>query len=353
MKLINLPHTVTDFTCPVKGIEDMYEWKTGVRLPDYFLMPLSMIGFTYIKQQLAPAPRMVFWGNATGKSQHTFLGDVIGYRWTCMEGKSFKTTFGEAKACIDAGTPVIFGLLDMYHLPYYPKFYHNFHIPQHYVLLVGYDDNTQAAYVLDNGLAEVQTIPYPDLQSAWNVHIPGQGVRNTFFRLEFKDKIASQEEIARIGLLKRSEFVLNPPVKFMGISGLKRFAVEFSQWEAELTPQALQESLLHLVTFTCSMVPMPPQRLLPYPIGHVDLHQGTRDRFAQLLSNLAGQYHMPCWDQAAESFRESGKYIGALTDMICNCIQGEGVKTSAIRENLEKIVAFEEKGFSSLLYVDK
>lgn len=349
MKLINLPHTVTDFTCPVKGIEDLYEWKTGVRLPDYFLMPLSMIGFTYIKQKLAPAPRMVFWGNATGRPQHDFLGDVIGYHWTCMEGKGFKTTFEAVKTNIDIGSPVILGLLDMYHLPYYPKFYHNVHIPQHYVLLVGYDDENRQAYVFDNGLPAVQAISFTDLQSAWDVHVPGQGLKNTFFCPVFNPTIANPEQIARNGLQKRAQFVLNPPVKFMGIPGLKKFASEFPKWEVELTPQELHESLQHLVTFTCSMVPMPPQRLLPYPIGHTDLHQSTRDRFAELLSTLAGQHHMSAWEQAALSFRESGRYISELTDMACNYLQGQSLQTSAIRENLAKIIAHEEMGFSHLL----
>jgi len=349
MPIIHLPHTVTDFTCPVKGIEDMYEWKTGVRLPDYFLMPLSMIGFTFIKQKGAPAPRMVFWGTATGKPQHAFLGDVIGYRWTCMEGKGYRTTFQAVKASIDTGIPVMIGLLDMYHLPYYPKFYHHFHIPQHYVLMVGYDDEKEAIYALDNGLPDVQTIPYTDLQAAWDVHIPGQGVRNTFFRLDFNPKIATKEEIARVGLKKRAQMFLNPPLKFMGLSGLKKFAAEFPGWESELTPQCLHESLMHLVTFTCSMVPMPPQRLLPYPIGHVDHHQATRDRFAGLLSDLAGQYHIPAWEQAAVNFRESGKYIGEVTELICDHLIGGQLDIHKIKHTIDNIVNWEEKAFNILL----
>ncbi|HWQ46003.1 MAG TPA: BtrH N-terminal domain-containing protein [Longilinea sp.] len=349
MPIINLPHTVTDFTCPVKGIEDMYEWKTGVRLPDYFLMPLSMIGFTNIKQKAAPAPRMVFWSTATGKLQHTFLGEVIGYRWTCMEGKGYKTTLQAVKVCIDGGVPVMLGLLDMYHLPYYPKFYHHFHIPQHYVLMVGYDDRKEEIYVLDNGLPEVQAIPYIDLQAAWDVHSPGLGEKNTFFWLDFNPKIATQEEIARVGLKKRAQMFLNPPLKFMGLPGLKKFAAEFPHWDAELTPQGLHESLMHLVTFTCSMVPMPPQRLLPYPIGHVDHHQATRDRFAELLSDLARQYHIPAWEQAAVSFRESGRYIQELTDTICDHLQSGLLDTHKIELAIDKIVIWEEKGFINLL----
>jgi hypothetical protein len=82
MKLIQLPHKTGEYTCPVNGIEDQYEWKTGTRMPDQILMLLSMYGFSYIQQKRAPAPRMVFWGAGAGRPQHEFLADVIGYQWT-------------------------------------------------------------------------------------------------------------------------------------------------------------------------------------------------------------------------------------------------------------------------------
>ncbi len=178
MSCLELPHKVADYACPINGLEDMYEWKTGQRLPGYFLMDLSMIGFLYIKQKNAPNPRMVFWGNGTGRQQHELLGDIMGYTWTFSEDTAFSTAWKQARSSIDRGIPVILGLLDMYHLPYYPQFYHRMHIPQHYVLLVGYDSDLDKAYVQDNGLKEVQTIPLNDLKEAWNVNLPGQGKKN-------------------------------------------------------------------------------------------------------------------------------------------------------------------------------
>jgi hypothetical protein len=198
--VIPLPHKVLDYSCPINGIEDQYEWKTGTRLPGYFLMDLSAIGFIYIKQKRAPAPGMVGWGNGMGKAQHEFLADLIGYRWNCSEGRPFKEAWQMAKASVTRGTPVILGLLDMYHLPYYPKFYHRIHIPQHFVLLVGYDEDQDTALVQDNGLPGIQEISLNDLRLAWNVNNPGQGQKNTLYILEFGSNIASLEEIVRLVL---------------------------------------------------------------------------------------------------------------------------------------------------------
>ncbi len=83
---------------------------------------------------------MVFWGNGTGQPQHDLLADIIGLHVDIVQKtESFSTAWKQACESIDRGIPVILGLLDMFHLPYYPRFYHRIHIPQHYVLLVGYD----------------------------------------------------------------------------------------------------------------------------------------------------------------------------------------------------------------------
>jgi len=50
VKLIELPHKVCGVTCMINGLEDLYEQKTGIRLPDWLLLHLSgLLGFVYIK----------------------------------------------------------------------------------------------------------------------------------------------------------------------------------------------------------------------------------------------------------------------------------------------------------------
>lgn len=349
MKQLKLPHKVADFACPINGLEDQYEWKTGHRLPGYFLMDLSMIGFTYIKHKLAPTPRMVFWGNTTGRPQHELLADIIGYRWTSSEGKSFSTSWSLACQSIDRGIPVILGLLDMYHLPYFPHIYHKMHIPQHYVLLVGYDAELQVAFVQDNSLADVQTIPLGDLKEAWNVHNPGQGEKNTLFILEFGEQIAPLAEIVEKGLCRKAGLILNPPVGFMGIRGMRKLADEITRWPEELNKKQLEDVLRFVVTFTCSVVPMPPQRLLSYPVNHPDSHQAMRDRFSNELGGFAREYNKPRWEESAGLLSDSGKLIGHLTDMLIDQILTGTSNLQAASQLLQNIAEKEEKAFKLLL----
>lgn len=55
-----------------------------------------------------------------------------------------------AKEQIDNEKPVVLGCLDMYYLSHYPKFYNKEHIPIHYILMVGYDDEEQCWYLNGN-----------------------------------------------------------------------------------------------------------------------------------------------------------------------------------------------------------
>ncbi len=226
MKLIKLPHKVCDMTCMINGLEDMYEWKTGIRMPDRFLLYMSgMAGFIYLKHKHAATPRMILWATRAS-SQYERLEDIVGYRWSMAENRGFQFSLKRAKGHIDAGMPVIMGALDMYHLPYYEKFYHNIHVPIHYVLMVGYDDQREVVLVQDCGRSEVESVPYGELEQAWGVNTPGLSKKNTLFAFEFSDDIADIETIARQALRRHSDFMLNPPTSMFGLKGMRKLARE-------------------------------------------------------------------------------------------------------------------------------
>ena len=104
MQLIELPHKVCACSCMINGLEDLYEEKTGERLPDWLLLHLSgLLGFVYIKNKQAPAPRMVFWGSNLAKRQYETLADVVGFRWQMTSQCSFPFTLRRVKECVDQG----------------------------------------------------------------------------------------------------------------------------------------------------------------------------------------------------------------------------------------------------------
>jgi hypothetical protein len=327
----------------INGLEDLYENETGVRLPDWLLLWLSgLLGFVYVKNKNAPTPRMVFWGAQVAKRQYETLADVVGFTWDMVENRSFAYTLKQAKESIDQGTPALLGALDMYHLPYYPKFYHNFHVPIHHVLMVGYDDDRGEVLVLDCDRANVQSISYADLEPAWDVTIPGMGKKNTFYTFKFNGQVADVETIARKGLLKRANEMLDAPVSMLGIKGMRKLVHELPKWPAELDTKQLDMSLRHLAEFT-GFPPVPPNRLTGYDAP--DDHTAGREVFAGLLRRLAADYEMPAWAEAATSFDQSGQTLVQLTDAVVDFILGECDSLEPASALLAEIADLEETGF--------
>ncbi|MCP4543784.1 MAG: BtrH N-terminal domain-containing protein [Chloroflexi bacterium] len=347
MKLIELPHKVCGMTCMINGLEDLYEQKTGVRLPDWLLLHTSgLLGFVYIKNKNAPTPRMVFWGMQIAKYQYEALADVVGFTWQMAENRSFPFTLKGAKKSIDQGTPALLGALDMYHLPYYEKFYHNFHIPIHHVLMVGYDDAREVVLVLDCDRAEVQVIPYTNLELAWDVTIPGMGKKNTFYTFEFNGQVADVETIARKGLRKRATEMLAPPASMFGIKGMRKLVRELPRWSEQLDAKQFDISIRHLVEYT-GFPPIPPNRLTGYDDAP-DNHAGGRDVFAGLLRRLAREYDEPVWIEAATLFDQSGQVLVELTDMMVDYILGERNTLKPASELLTEIADLEERAFCAI-----
>jgi hypothetical protein len=343
MKLIALPHKVCGLTCMINGLEDLYEQETGVRLPDWLLLHLSgMLGFVYIKNKHAPAQRMVFWGMQIAKYQYAELADIVGFRWQMTADRGFPYTLRRVKTSIDGGNPALLGALDMFHLPYYDRFYHKIHVPIHHVLMVGYDDDKNDALVLDCDRPEVQRIPFPDLQAAWDVDAPGLGKKNTFYTFAFNDRIADVERIARAGLAKRAAAMLEAPVSMLGIKGMRKLARELPGWPSELGGKGLNVSLRHLAEFT-GFPPVPPNRLTGYAAP--DNHRGGREVFAGLLRRLAQDYSEPSWAEAAGFFDQSARALEKATGTVVDYLLRKSNTLDEAASLIGKIADIEEQGF--------
>lgn len=313
MRLIrHIPHNVSPITCMWNGIEDQYEWKTGVRVPYLLFFCLSGIAnFAYISQRKSPA--MVYWSNGITKRMYDFMKKIVGFSYSVTENRSFQYTIQKAIKQINQGKPVILGALDMYHLPYYEKFYHVAHIPIHYIMMIGYDD--KGVHVLDCDREGIQHILYEDLEAAWNVHTPGFSKKNTIYTINFSSKIQDLRSIVYKGLEKKCKQNLYPPVKFLGIPGIRKLIKEFPLWGEKLG-QNYKPSLMHLVEYTGFPPSLPPRILLQQGIDVEDTpdnHRAARDVLASLLVKLSDEYNEPAWLKASATFAKSGELLSEMT----------------------------------------
>lgn len=349
MKLIKMPHQINDYTCSINGLVDMYQWKTGTRLPDDLFYYISHLGFTYYQNdQGQPPGRMMFWSSGLGEKQYSFLAPILGYKLHSSEGLPTEEAWMQAVWFVDNNNPVILAGLDMYHLPYLEKFYHSQHVPGHYVLLVGYDETQGLAFVQDTSRAGIQSVPYRDLYQAWNVEHIGQSLKNTLYAIEWPGRLPQIKEVICTGIQQRADFTLNPPQESLGIPALRKAARDLPVW-LECTDNHISRPFLEqFVTYTASVVPLLPEKLLPYPLNYVDRHQGSRDKFALLLVELASEYGGANWQRAGRLFQESGSQIELMTDMLVGYIAGSPIRGEQIGSILNVIADIEEEAFRCL-----
>ena len=343
MKLIKLPHKVCPMTCMVNGLEDLYEARTGTRLPDQFLLFMSgMAGFAYLKLSKAPVQRFVLWGPRP-TAQYELLGQAVGFTWTTCKGRSFAYALKQAQTFIDQGRPVILGALDMYHLPYYTKFYHTFHVPIHFVLMVGYDEERRVILVQDCDRPDVQVVPYTDLQLAWDVRTPGYSDRNTLYAFHLNAEVADVLTIAERALRQKAGFMLHPPTSMFGIPGIRKLARELPAWPEQLAAEALRTSLYTLAEYT-GHPPTLPSRLTGYTDAP-DQHDAGRGGFADMLSWLAQTYQRPAWAEAAVLFGQSGQAVRKFTDAIVDYLVGDSKTLAPAAALVHEIAGLEEQAY--------
>lgn len=296
-RLHNLPHKVCESTCYVNGLEDLLAWK-GTAYADFLLSIVGgMAGFAYLRFKKADPPCMVYWG-ANPKYLVRDLATIIGFEEKKFEGRRYKFTFSRLRDFVDEGRPVVAGALDMYYLHYYPELYMKQHIPIHYVLVVGYDDEEQAVFVHDCSHEGVQKIPYVEFEKSLDVKVPGMSKKNTIRAFLLPDEPPSEFEVAKKGFFHKAERFLNPPVRLFGVTAMRKLAVEILEWDN-------RRCFEHMVTYATT----PP--LLPETFEN---SHGMRFWQADVLDALGGKYKISTWSQTAALFRQSGKRIMKLCE---------------------------------------
>jgi len=324
-RLLCLPHRVRESTCYVNGLEDILDWK-GADYVEHLLSGVGgMAGFTYLRFKRADPPCMVYWG-ANTKYLMRDLSRLIGFKETVIEGKSFKNTFSKLKESIDNGQPVVAGALDMYYLRYYRALYKKRHLPIHYVLAVGYDDDEGVVFVHDCSKEKVQKIPYDEFEKSLDVKVPGMSKRNTIRTFSLPETIPSEFEVAKKGFSFKAERFLHPPVRLFGLPAMRKLVDEILEWDDK-------RCFEHMVTYATTP-PTLPKRL--------ENSHGMRFWQASVLENLGRKYQVNNWVESSRMFRQSGEKIISL------CEAALRMDKKTVSEILVQIADLEQRGYELL-----
>lgn len=349
MKILKIPHQLADYLCPINGLCDIYEWKTGNRIPDDLLF-YSKAGFQLISQKRATPPKMIFFGQSSiGKREYNYWKNLIGYEIVSNEGRTFKTTLKEIQSLLDNDVPTILFGLDMYHLPYQQKFYHECHIPGHVVLMVGYDEKN--VYVHDNSKIGVQTVPVDNLRLAWANDYIGISKRNAYFGIDMKSPNHDISHIIQQGISRNANLYLNAPLGFIGIKGMSKFIKEFPSWEKTFSEEELKNIYSHFVEYSGSVLPELPHELSNHNSGIDNPHRASRDKLAAALLNYKSTFGTPHWEEAAHHFQLSGAIIESIVSGFVEDIQHQTFsRADRYIPLFEKLKEVEREAFKPLLH---
>lgn len=324
MKILEIPHSTANYLCPANGLCDIYEWKTGMRIPDELIF-YSRTGFMLISQKIADPPKMIF-PSAMNIGNHLlgFWSNRMGYRLIASEGKTFKNTILEIKELVDINIPVVLFGLDMYHLAYQSKFYKKIHATGHVVLMIGYDEDS--VFVLDNSKPEIQSVSYADLEMAWQEGYLNISKKNAYFGIEFLKAERDASSIIQNAYKEIAYNFLNPKVGLFGIKGMEKLIKEFPKWKEQYDSETMKSIYTHYVRFAGSVLPELPAELDKNQSELINPHRGTRDKLALSLTKYKEQFGNARWEPASAHFAKSGEIIeeianGFVADILANCFE--------------------------------
>jgi len=343
-KLITLKHHTDDYECMWNGIEDLYIRETGEKLPPSFFFILSSFGsFCYMKTPKSDLKRMIAIGDGRTKQMYEFLAPIVGFKYKHYEYKMFEQALRKAKSEIDAGYPSVLGALDMYYLPYYSKLYLREHIPFHYILMTGYDDDSQCIDLLDCGRMEVQTFPYTELHKAWNCSYAGLSKPNTVCTVRFYDA-KTKYQIAKESLAKKSAMFLNPQVNFTGRKGLQKFIQELPELKSKLSKEDYDKILSNLVMFF-GAVPTVPNVLRGIMEPDEVSFYGGFDKMCCLLNEMGKEFGNETWLNSSVIFEQGAVIISEIKDVMVTYLTGEKDRTNELAGLFTKIMEIMTEGF--------
>ncbi len=347
-RILDIRHHKDDYECMWNGIEDLYLTKTGESIPNGFFFALSGYGnFIYLKSEKNELKRMLFFGDGRTRQMYDRLKDIVGFTYRCTQGKTFADTLEKAKGEIDCGHPVVLGALDMYELPYDPKRYHRAHIPIHYVLMTGYDDERRSVFVLDCGRTELQELSFDALERALDIEPTPMSKSNSICCVRMEHP-AGRREIAWNALREKAGLFLHPPISSLGYRGFCRLAAEFPRWREEFSPDDYRKCLMHIAMFT-GTVPVLPNRLAGIDAPDEVPHMASRERLSEVLTVLGKEFDRPAMIRSGGILLESGRRIEAFAGIVTDSLAGEGDRCEQAGAILLEAAELEKEAYETLL----
>jgi len=219
--------------CGSSSLRDVFEFH-GFKFSEEMVFGLNCsLGFVYWPTKNAVPP--IFVGGL-GSRGIEGICRILGIRWEKKTTTSTKKAWQAVKELIDNDVPVMLQV-DMFYLDYFRG--KTGHFGGHAIVLAGYDEERGEAYVTDvhnekieakrrkDGLFVTSLKSLAEARSSTFKPFPP---RNAWATFAFPKELAPLEKAIKTAIKSNAESFLNPPIKNLGIKGIRHFARQVIKW---------------------------------------------------------------------------------------------------------------------------
>jgi len=218
--------------CGSTSLRDVFEFH-GYKFSEDMVFGLNCgLGFVYWSMKKAVPP--IFVGGLGSKGIEDVCR-ILGIKWEKKTTTSAKKAWQAVKELIDNDVPVMLQV-DMFYLDYFRGKTGHF---GHAIVLAGYDEERGEAYVTDvhnekieakrreDGLFVTSLESLAEARSSTFKPFPP---RNAWVTFAFPKELVPLEKAIKTAIKTNAERFLNPPIKNLGIEGIRHFANQVIKW---------------------------------------------------------------------------------------------------------------------------
>jgi len=219
--------------CGSSSLRDVFEFH-GHKFSEEMVFGLNCgLGFVYWPMKGAVPP--IFVGGLGSKGIEDVCR-ILGIKWEKKTTTSAKKAWQAVKELIDNDVPVMLQV-DMFYLDYWRGKIG--HFGGHAIVLAGYDEDREEAYVTDvhnekieakrreDGLFVTSLESLAEARSSTFKPFPP---RNAWVTFAFPKELVRLEKAIKTAIKTNAERFLNPPIKNLGVKGIRHLANQVIKW---------------------------------------------------------------------------------------------------------------------------
>ncbi len=217
--------------CESTALRNIYEFY-GFKFTEPMIFGLgSALGFVYWKTEWMKFPFIGGRINDLDRNLCDNLGVGLEIHMTSSRRKAYQSL----KELISSGIPVAIHV-DMPYLKYL-KLSKEAHFGAHAVVVAGLDEERGIAYIADTQYQKLQIATLGELEEARASKFGPFPAQNAWLEFKFPLKLSPLDEAIKRAIVKAADSMLNPPIKNLGIKGIRHFGSEIVTWPEEYPPQ--------------------------------------------------------------------------------------------------------------------